>query len=66
MNDLQAVRARLRKAGAKRGVLTEIASGSGVSSRTIYNLIHSDASPNMATIDKLLAYFKREDRKAAK
>jgi DNA-binding phage protein len=66
MNDLQAVRARLRKAGQTRGLLAQIAKGSSVSERTIYNLIHSDGSPNLATLDKLVAYFKREDRRAAK
>ena len=69
MTDLQTVRYRLRKAALtkKRGVLTEIASESGVSTRTIYNLTHrEDTGANLVTLGKLLAYFKREDRKATK
>lgn len=66
MNDqLQQVRARLKKASHTHGELTAIAGGSGVSSRTIYNLMNkSDCNPNLATLDKLAAYFKKADRKA--
>jgi DNA-binding phage protein len=65
MNEqLQQVLARLKKARLQRGQLARIAEDSGVTSRTIYNLMHKDCRPNLATLDKLLAYFKKADRKA--
>ena len=64
MSDLQTVRTKLREAGKKRGELALIAAESGVSPRTIYNLTHSDKGANLATLDKLLAYFKKAERRA--
>lgn len=67
MNDeLQRVRNRLRQENMKRGALAVVASGSGVSSRTIYNVMHSPGDPHIATVDKLAAYFKKVDKKLAK
>lgn len=70
MNDqLQQVRDKLRKANTKRGAMAEVARDSGVSSRTIFNLLHpgaGDYKPNLATLDKLDTYFKKISRKANK
>lgn len=60
---LQEIVARLRKASHTHGELAGIAQASGVSSRTIYNLLHKDSKPNLATLEKLEAHFKKADRK---
>ena len=67
MNEqLQAVKARLKKASLQRGELSAIASQSGVTTRTIYNLMHDVGRPNLATLEKLAAHFKKTDKKLAK
>ena len=40
--------------------LDTVAFLSGVGRRTISNIMHSDISPNTATIEKLYSYFKPE------
>lgn len=65
--DLQGIVNRLAEAKEQRGRLTQIAAGSGVSYRTIYSLLHAAAPvASAATVDKLLAYFKKADKRAAK
>lgn len=61
---LSAMRAKLQRAKAKRGELAKIAQASGITARTLYNLMNTDASPNLSTLDKLEKYFKREQRRA--
>lgn len=62
--ELKRVRDRLRKENQTRGRLAEVARATGVSPRTLYNLVHSDQNPHLATLDKLTTYFKKSDRKA--
>lgn len=59
------VRAKLRAARQKHGEMAKIALASGVTYRTLYNLLNTTKSPNVATLDKLSAYFKKQARKAA-
>lgn len=61
---LQDVRKRLDEAGKERGRLALVATGSGVPYRTIYNIMRDKSTPNATTVDKLAAYFKKEERKA--
>lgn len=61
---LQTVLGHLAEARKERGRLTQVAAKTGISYRTIYGMMHAKQSPNATTIDKLLAYFRREDRKA--
>lgn len=63
-DQISALRARLEKASQERGKLTDIAYETRISSRTIYGLIRGERKPHQATVSALLAYFKREDRKA--
>lgn len=67
MNEqLQSVLDRLVKAKEERGRLSKIAAASGISYRTIYGMMQGGQTPSASTVDKLAAYFKREDKKASK
>lgn len=63
-NPLQRVLDRLAEEKKQRGRLSRIAADTGISYRTIYGMMHAKQNPNAGTIDKLLAYFKKEDRRA--
>lgn len=64
MNERETVLDRLAKAKGERGRLTQIAAATGISYRTIYGMMHAKQRPTATTIGRLLAYFRREDRKA--
>lgn len=63
-DQLQAVLMRLTSAKEARGELTRIAHETGISYRTIYGMMNGEQTPTVATIGKLAAFFKREDRRA--
>lgn len=62
--ELKRVRDRLRKENQTRGRLAEVARATGVSPRTLYNVVHSEQNLHLATLDKLSAFFKKADKKA--
>lgn len=65
--ELQGIVKRLREAKEQRGRLKQIATGSGVSYRTIYSIMNIEPPiASAATMDKLAAYFQKADRKAKK
>lgn len=66
MNERETVLDRLTQAKAERGRLTQIAAATGISYRTIYGMMHAKQRPTATTIARLLNYFKKIDRKAAK
>lgn len=57
--------ARLKTEGEIHGRITQIAKESKVTSRTLHKIIKGH-SPNIGTLDKLEAFFKKADRRAAK
>lgn len=61
---LENVLGRLRRAKLERGRLTRIATDTGISYRTIYGMMRAKQTPTSTTLDKLTAYFKKEDRRA--
>lgn len=63
---LSDLRAKLEAAKKERGKLSEIALATKLSGRTIYSVMHAQRKPNKTTIEALVVYFKREERKAAK
>lgn len=67
MNDqLLDIRKRLAEAAQHRGRLTRIAADCGLSYGTIYGVMHKeDKTPSASTVDKLAAYFKKAQRRAA-
>lgn len=49
----------------RRGGLSEVAAQSGISSRTIYGLLHDkEPKATVRTVNKLAAYFRKVQRKA--
>lgn len=63
--ELQKIVKRLNEAKQTRGLLTRIATDSGISYRTIYAVMVG-AKPSLGTVEKLSAYFKKQDKKLAK
>lgn len=61
---LEAARARLIEARAKHGELMRIANESGVTYRTLFNVIRGVRGTKAETVDKLAAHFRRADRRA--
>lgn len=62
---LKEIAARLLEERKQHGRLTQIASATGISSRTVYSVM-SGLPVSIATADKLAAYFTKLDRKAKK
>jgi predicted transcriptional regulator len=57
------IAARLKTESEIRGNITKIAKESGLTARTLQKVIGGH-SPNVVTLDKLVAYFRKADRRA--
>lgn len=66
MDDTTYVRGKLEEAKAKRGRLAQIARETQTDQRTMRTLMDGKREPLIATVDKLLAYFRKEEKKASK
>lgn len=58
--------ARLQSERGTYGRIAQIGKESGVTSRTLYLLMSGKREPSASTLDKLVAYFKKVDKKLAK
>lgn len=65
MND-EEVKSRLEKMCAKRGKVAMVAREAEIDARTLRSVMRGDRESNEGTIKKLVAYFKKLDRQAAK
>lgn len=57
---------RLQDERGTYGRIAKIGKESGVTARTLYLLMSGKREPSASTLDKLTAYFKKADKRAAK
>lgn len=65
-NEVEYLRGRLADARKVRGRIAQIGRAIEVDRRTLDKLSDPSHTPHANTIDKLLAYFRKLDKKAAK
>lgn len=65
-NDVEYLRGRLSDARKVRGRVARIGRAAEIDRRTLDKLSDPAHTPHAATIDKLLAYFKKVDKEAVR
>jgi DNA-binding phage protein len=60
---IEAIRMRLAQASQKHGELARIARESGVTYRTLFNILKGERETKSHTILRLAAQFRKEDRR---